>query len=824
MAKLLRIACSALIASWLLTAQTPPPPPPGFGPTFVPQPAKPETTKPAPAKPAPQPPGGQPQPAQQPPAQTRPQPAPGTQPAVSPAPAPAAPIGGLQLQNASLVQVIDMLARDLKINYILDPRVKGGVILNTYGETRNIDERSLLETILRINNAGMVKVGDIYRIVPLSDINRLPLEPEQMTSPKEIPNDDQTMLNLVFLKYATVDELQKVLQSFIGEGAQMISYPPANLLFLLDSRRNMRRTMELIAMFDSDILANQRVRLFEIKNARPSDLADELKKVLTAVSLSDKNASVKFLPVDRINTLIAVAPNPGVFSTVANWIEKLDVPMKSSGGAVESHVYRVKYQRAECLGMVLMQLYGSYYGLPPGYGMGMFGPYAGYGPYGAGAFGAGGYGMGYGAGYGGYGAGYGGYGAGYATYGGGGAVIGGVNAGLGVGAGCGGMGYGMGMGMGYGMGGYPGMYGAPYGFGSPYGMGMYPGGYAPQYPLGAGPAAATGATQPGSQQTGAAGSADLTGSYLSAARAEAMNNPPRVVPNPMNNSLLIEATPAQYQDMLKMLRQLDVPPRQILLDAKIYEVTLSGAFASGVAAYLQQKGASLPLGAASRALTGQLVGDTTTLSAGALIGASKQLMAFLSLQENQSRTRVLSAPSLIATDSIPASITVGAEVPVYTSQAVSSVQQGGTNQFAQTIGSRSTGVTLNVMARVNPSGIVTLIINQDVSAPGAPPVAGPQTSSFSERNVQTQITLQDGDTIAIGGIILEDHRYATAGIPLLNRVPLLGAAFGSRSYSKERTELIVFMTPHIIYDNADLQEASEELKSRIRMLRKYVVE
>lgn len=814
MAISLRIACSALCVSSLLSAQAPPPPPPpGFGPTFVPQPAKPEPAKPSPAKPAPQQPAGQQQPGtQQPPAQT-----PGTQPAVTQAPAPAAPVGGLQLQNASLVQVIDMLARDLKINYILDPRVKGGVILNTYGETRNIDERSLLETILRINNAGMVKVGDIYRIVPLSDINRLPLEPEQMTSPKEIPNDDQTMLNLVFLKYATVDELQKVLQSFIGEGAQMISYPPANLLFLLDSRRNMRRTMELIAMFDSDILANQRVRLFDIKNARPSDLADELKKVLTAVSLSDKNASVKFLPVDRINTLIAVAPNPGVFSTVENWIQKLDVPMKSSGGAVESYVYRVKYQRAECLGMVLMQLYGSYYGLPPGYGMGMYG---GYGGYGAGPYGAGGYGMGYGGG-------YGGYGAGYATYGGGGgAVIGGANAGLGVGAGCGGMGYGMGMGMGmgYGMGGYPGMYGSPYGFGSPYGMGMYPGGYAPQYPLGAGPVAAAGTTQQGSQQQGAAGTTDLTGSYLSAARVEAMNNPPRVVPNPMNNSLLIEATPAQYQNILRMLRQLDIPPRQILLDAKIYEVTLSGAFSSGVAAYLQQRGASLPLGATTRALTGQLIGGTTTLSAGALVGASKQLMAFLSLQENASRSRLLQAPSLIATDSIPASITVGSEVPVFTSQAVSSVQQGGTNQFAQTIGSRSTGVTLNVMARVNPSGIVTLIINQDVSAPGPPPAAGPQTSSFSDRNVQTQITLQDGDTIAIGGIILEDHEYSTAGIPLLNRIPIVGMAFGSKSYSKSRTELIVFMTPHIIYDNADLQEASEELKSRIRMLRKYVTE
>jgi general secretion pathway protein D len=181
-------------------------------------------------------------------------------------------------------------------------------------------------------------------------------------------------------------------------------------------------------------------------------------------------------------------------------------------------------------------------------------------------------------------------------------------------------------------------------------------------------------------------------------------------------------------------------------------------------------------------------------------------------------------PRLIATDSIPASITVGTEVPVLTAQAVSGVQSGGTNQFAQQIGSRQTGVTLNVMARVNPSGIVTLIINQDVSAPGGAPAVGPQTSTFSDRNVQTQITLQDGDTIAIGGIINESYVADSAGIPVLHRIPFVGAAFGSKSYSKERTELIVFMTPHIIYDNNDLHEASEELKNRVKQLRKYVNE
>src|SRR5581483_1816685 len=100
--------------------------------------------------------------------------------------------GGLALNNASLTEVIDLLARQLKINYILDKNVQGGVILNTYGETKNIDTRSLLEAILRINGFGMVQQGDLWRIVPLPQLSHQPIQPEQVTDSKDIPADDRT--------------------------------------------------------------------------------------------------------------------------------------------------------------------------------------------------------------------------------------------------------------------------------------------------------------------------------------------------------------------------------------------------------------------------------------------------------------------------------------------------------------------------------------------------------------------------------------------------------------------------------------------------------
>ncbi|MCC6591392.1 MAG: type II secretion system secretin GspD [Bryobacterales bacterium] len=721
-------------------------------------------------------------------------------PAQTASPPPKVSTGNLNLANASLTEVIDALCRTLRINYIIDPRVKGAVTLNTYGETRQIDARNLLDLVLRINGATMVQVGEFFRIVPLTDVSRMPLPPNVTSDPKAIPEDDQTILNLVFLKYATVAEVSKLIEPFIGEGARTMLYAPANLLFLLDSRRNIRRTMEIISLFDSDSLASQRVRLFEVKNGSPTSIAKEVDEIMKSISMSDKASVVRFLPIDRINTIIAIAPNPGAFEEVEKWIRKLDTEVKVTAGTVDNFVYRVKYSRAEILAAVIMSLYGGY-----GY-MGMMGMMGGMGGMGMGGMGMGGMGMG---GYGMGGMGMGGMGMG--GYGMGGMGMGGYGMG----------GYGMG---GYGMGGYGnanyamglGMNGPMMQMGQSYpGAGtagfVGPGMYAPQYPTTGGGTGA-GVTTPG-------GAVDQTGQYL--AGPGAMGRIPRVIPNPIDNTLMIQATAQEYQQIMKLLREVDIPPRQVLIDARIYEVALTGAFASGVSAFLQRRstgGSANP----GRQLLGQLSEGAVNLSAGMLVGSSRELLGFLQLAENQTRARVVSAPSVIATDSIAASINVGLEVPTLASQAVTGVQQGGNSLFANTIQSRSTGVTLNIMARVNPSGIVTMIINQDVSSPQAPSAGSIQSPSFSRRSVNTQVTVQDGDTIAIGGIINETNSMSTNGVPGLNRIPVVGSVFGSRSYSKERTELIIFMTPRVIYDTNQIVDASDEIRSRLKELNKYV--
>ncbi len=344
------------------------------------------------------------------------------------------------------------------------------------------------------------------------------------------------------------------------------------------------------------------------------------------------------------------------------------------------------------------------------------------------------------------------------------------------------------------------------GYGVPGGGYGYPvfGGYAAQVPANvAAPTGASAVPLPSAAATNpAAGAANQTPD----------GKPPvRVVANPLDNALIIQATPEQYQGILQILKDLDVPPRQILLEAKIYSVDLTGTFAGGVSAQFQRKTNT------DRSLLGTLTNTAANLQIGTLVGQSKELLAFLNLSENTSRSRILSEPSLIATDSIPASLTVGSQVPVETS---TSTTVAGSSTVTSGISSHNTGVTMQVNARVNPSGVVTLIINQEVSKPGAG--AGSLTPSFDQQVVQTQITVQDGDTIAIGGIISETHINGSSGIPGLSRLPGVGMLFGSKTSSRDRSELIIFMTPHVILDESDLIEASNELKARVRKLGKYI--
>jgi general secretion pathway protein D len=488
-------------------------------------------------------------------------------------------------------------------------------------------------------------------------------------------------------------------------------------------------------------------------------------------------------------------------------LKKLDVPVKAPAGAVDNYVYRLKYGRAETMAMAIMALYSgnpmALMALSQMNNNMMSGMMNNIAP-GVNGIGGGGIGLGAGGGYGGYGGagGYGG-GGGYGGYGAGG------YGGYGGAGGYGGMG-------GYGGGGYG---GGGYGGANPYAASPY------SNLFGGNAAAQTGA-QAG---TAAGATGDQTGTYLGPPGTGPNNHMPRIIPNPFDNTLLVQSTPEEWEQISRLLAQLDVAPRQILVEAKIFEVTLTGSLQYGVQSYLQSKGGAVPSGFSPPGQPGGFLGSSLTggltLTGGLLVGHSRELLVALTALESTGKAKTINEPSLIATDSIPAVMNVGTSVPTLSSSVASGVQTGGNTLFANNISNVSAGVTLVVNARVNSSGIVTMLINQQVSD-AEPPAAGAaiQSDSFTNRSFQTQITVQDGDTIAIGGIIQETYTDSSTGIPILSRIPILGAAFGAKVRNTSRTELIVFFTPHVIYDTTSLAEATDDLKSGLKHMKQELKE
>jgi general secretion pathway protein D len=197
-------------------------------------------------------------------------------------------------------------------------------------------------------------------------------------------------------------------------------------------------------------------------------------------------------------------------------------------------------------------------------------------------------------------------------------------------------------------------------------------------------------------------------------------------------------------------------------------------------------------------------------------------MAFLTASENRSRVKTLSAPTVLTTDSTEARIQVGASVPVLTSQGLA---QGGLSAgnslYTSTVSNQDTGIILSVTPRITSTGLVSLTIDQEISNE-VPPATGStiQSPSFTKRSVNTHAVAQDGQTIALGGLISYNYNKTVTRVPLLGDIPWLGVLFGSTSYNTTETELIVLLTPRIISTLPAANAATRELRDKLKELRR----
>lgn len=621
----------------------------------------------------------------------------------------------LNLENADLFQVLRIIGQELKINYIVDPAVKGSVTINTSGNVTRKDLFSLLQMILEINGAAAVKSNGYYSIVPLGNAKQQPTSfryaKQAETGPA--PEDAFTLL-VVPMKFMSAAEMSKILTPFMSPAGQIVVQDKGNIMLINESAAKLTQLQEIINVFDDPVLGRSRVRLFPVTNNLASNLVVELKSVFAGYGLSSGTSAIQFLPMERLNSILAISPAPEVFSEVEDWIKKLDQPAREVG--IRNFVYKVQNAKASDLRDIVNELYGGQTPKPPA--MQQQGP-------------------------------------------------------------------------------------------SPSGT---------QTPLN--PATVMGPQNGAAPQPQQPGGAVATPTPATEGQPSArVQGELRIMSDDKNNALIIQATQHDYELVQHTLEELDILPRQVLIDARIYEVDLTGDLSLGISAFLDKQNKQTPITTSGSFSPGQ-TGGSFQAQTFAILHNTYQLQLFLTADENHTRVKTLSAPSILVTDNSTARIQVGSEVPVPIGSALTPVQSGGTSVFAQTIQFRDVGVILTVTPRINSGGIVSLTVAQEVSS-AQPNTTGVQGApQISKSQFQTQVILRNGQTLALGGIISDSSNSSRTRVPLIGDIPYVGLLFGKTTMSTERKELVLLITPHVSQDIPESVAASEDLLGRMKNLKK----
>jgi cell division septation protein DedD len=304
------------------------------------------------------------------------------------------------------------------------------------------------------------------------------------------------------------------------------------------------------------------------------------------------------------------------------------------------------------------------------------------------------------------------------------------------------------------------------------------------------------------------------------------------VPDPGTNSLIIYGTVQEFQNIKNILKELDIIPRQVLMDVMVAEVSLTGSEAFGVEYELFRKynpsifGQTFDSqGAVRSGIFNQATRPGTEGSPFAqflngisgVAGRGNTIRAFISALATDNRAKILSSPSVLATDNRPARIQVGREIPVLSSQSQSIVSAD--SPIVNSVQYRNTGVILTIIPQVNSQGLVHLQVKQEVSDVGAPSFGNTNSPSFTTRDAETTAVVQDGDTLAIGGIISDTTRRDRTGVPYLMNLPVVGRLFGTTNDTTDRTELVMLITPHVVRNRDEAQVVTEAFKDKVNGVR-----
>jgi general secretion pathway protein D len=642
----------------------------------------------------------------------------------------------INFANADIREVVKAILGDsLGLTYLIDPRVQGTITLHTARPLQRELAIGLLEDVLAMNGAALVKEGEIYRIVPLAEAVSAPAILRQGAAP--VTMDRGYSLHVFPLRYASAAALNDVVQPLAPPGRTLRVDTERNLFILAATSSEANDFADLLALFDVDWMSDKSFGLFPLKHADAENVAAELRRVFAQAEKEGQPSVIEFLPIQRLNAVMVITAQEAYVNEAAAWVERLD--RGNEADRRQLYVYFVQNGRAEELAEIVGEALSAHVSKTE-----VAVPLARLAP------------------------------------------------GL-----------------------------APAEI-------TAPGGVPVTGELDAGTDSETladiyGTDQP-LQRTHPRANEEIVGPDIGIGGGpESPQSDFRIVADTRNNALLVYATPREYELVAAALQRLDIVPLQVFIEATIAEVTLNDTLKYGIEWFFDIGDSNISFNT-----TGVKTSDPepnnlifSQFPGFSWLFATSDARIVLNALTQITDVKVISSPTLLVLDNEPARLQVGDQVPISVRSSTSVTDPDA--PVVNEIEYRDTGVILDIIPRVNSSGLVVLDIIQEVSdvvATTSSDLTVTETISptIAQRRVASTVAVDSGETVALGGLIRDTDSDAVTGVPLLSDIPILGNLFKTTTDVQRRTELLVLLTPRVVRDSKDARIVTDELRRRLRAI------
>ena len=292
----------------------------------------------------------------------------------------------------------------------------------------------------------------------------------------------------------------------------------------------------------------------------------------------------------------------------------------------------------------------------------------------------------------------------------------------------------------------------------------------------------------------------------------------RIVVDKNRNMILFRGSGKEWADILQVVDKLDKPVPSVLIEVLIAEITLTDREESGLEFAFRGAVRGRGLRGGTLGALGVGVGGLSMA-----LDSSGVTRAMLNFFYQNDRVVIRSNPKLFVKSGGTASLEVGNEIPVITQISDESRQVAGSTNILQDVTYRKTGVSMEISPIVQANGLVDLEISQELSE--AQPSAATSldgSPTILNRQISTSLTLKDGGSLVMGGLIANNRSAGQTGIPALGRIPVLGRLFRNDSVQQDRTELLIMVIPYVVATHAEGSALTEELKQQLELHREYL--